>query len=50
MVLFVPEHEHVDIMRKTFYSAYRGHHGNLWTGTRILQSGFYWYTMFKDAV
>jgi hypothetical protein len=45
----VPEHEQQDIIRKCHSSAYGGHHAGMRTGAKVLQSGFYWPTLFKDA-
>ena len=36
-------------MRKCYGSAYGGHHAGDRTAQKVLQSGFYWPTLFKDA-
>jgi hypothetical protein len=45
----VPEHEQQDIIRKCHSSPYRGYHACMRTGAKVLQSGFSWPTLFKDA-
>ena len=46
---FVPEHEQGQIIRKCHSEAYGGHHAGDRTTHKVLQSGFYWPTLFKDA-
>ena len=43
----VPEHEHVQILQKCRSEAYGGHHAGDRTAHKVLQSGFYWPTLFK---
>ena len=45
----VPEYEQREILRKCQGSAYGGHHAGDRTAQKVLQSGFYWPTLFKDA-
>jgi len=45
----VPEHEQEQILRKCHSKAYGGHHAGDRTAHKVLQSGFYWPTFFKDA-
>src|SRR3954464_14852550 len=45
----VPEHEQGEILRKCHGSAYGGHHAGDRTAQKVLKSGFYWPTLFKDA-
>jgi hypothetical protein len=45
----VPEHEQEQILRKCHSEAYGGHHVGDRTAHKVLQSGFYWPTLFKDA-
>jgi hypothetical protein len=45
----VPEYEKQEILRKCHGSAYGGHHVGDRTAQKVLQSGFYWPTLFKDA-
>ena len=45
----VPEYEQQEILRKCHGSAYVGHHAGDRTAQKVLQSGFYWPTLFKDA-
>ena len=45
----VPEHEQREILRKFHGSAYGGHHAGDRTAQKVLPSGFYWPTLFKDA-
>jgi hypothetical protein len=45
----VPEYEQREILRKCHGSAYGGHHAGDRTVQKVLQSGFYWPTLFKDA-
>ena len=46
----VPEHEQEQILRKCHSESYGGHHAGDRTAHKVLQSGFYWPTLFKDAV
>ena len=45
----VPEHEQEQILRKCHSEAYGGHRAGDRTAHKVLQSGFYWPTHFKDA-
>ena len=45
----VPEYEQQEILRKCHSSAYGGHHAGDRTAQKVLQSGFYWPSLFKDA-
>ena len=45
----VPEHEQEQILCKCHSEAYGGHHAGDRTAHKVLQSGFYWPTLFKDA-
>jgi hypothetical protein len=45
----VPEYEQQEILRKCHGSAYGGHHAGDRTAQKVLQLGFYWPTLFKDA-
>ena len=45
----VPEHEHEQILCKCHSESYGGHHAGDRTAHKVLQSGFYWPTLFKDA-
>ena len=45
----VPEHEQEQILRKCHTEAYGGHQAGDRTTHKVLQSGFYWPTLFKDA-
>jgi hypothetical protein len=45
----VPEYKQLEILRKFHCSAYGGHHAGDRTAQKVLQSGFYWSTLFKDA-
>src|SRR3954470_849887 len=45
----VPEHEQGEILRKCHGSAYGGHHAGDRTAQKVLQSGFYWPTLFIDS-
>jgi len=49
MRICVPEHEQREILRKCHGSPYGGHHAGDRTAQKVLQSGFYWPTLFKDA-
>ena len=44
----VPEHEQEQILRKCHSEAYGGHHAGDRTAHKVLQSGFYWPTLFRD--
>jgi hypothetical protein len=43
------QYEQQEILRKWNGSAYGGHHAGNRTAQKVLQSGFYWPTLFKDA-
>src|SRR3989337_1368707 len=45
----VPEHEQEQILRKCHFKAYGGHHAGDRTAHKVLQSGFSWPTLLKDA-
>ena len=45
----VPEDEQQDILRMCHEGACGGHFASRKTSAKILQSGFYWPTMFKDC-
>ena len=45
----VPEHEQGQILQKCHSEAYGGHHAGDRTAHKVLQYGFYWPTLFKDA-
>ena len=45
----VPEHEQEQILRKCHSEAYGGHHPRDRTAHKVLQYGFYWPTLLKDA-
>ena len=45
----VPEGEMEEILKKCHDSPYGGHCAGQRTGVKVLQSGFYWPTLFKDA-
>ena len=45
----IPEHEQKDILRQCHDSPYGGHHAGERTTHKVLQVGFYWPTLFKDA-
>jgi hypothetical protein len=45
----VLEYEQQEILRKWHGSAYGGHHARDRTAQKVLQLGFYWPTLFKDA-
>ena len=45
----VPEHEQGQILWKCHSEAYGGHHAGDRIADKVLQSWFYWPTLFKDA-
>ena len=45
----IPEYEQEEVLRKCHNSDYGGHHASERTAHKVLQSGFYWPTLFKDA-
>jgi hypothetical protein len=45
----VPQEEMEDILHHCHASEYGGHYGGERTAAKVLQSGFYWPTLFKDA-
>ncbi|KAI3769069.1 hypothetical protein L6452_00165 [Arctium lappa] len=45
----IPETEVVAILQHCHQSEYGGHFGGQRTAAKVLQSGFYWTTLFKDA-
>ncbi|KAK8696370.1 hypothetical protein V6N13_001506 [Hibiscus sabdariffa] len=45
----IPEEEQNDILFHCHTSIFEGHFGGSRTAAKVLQSGFYWPTLFKDA-
>ena len=45
----VPEVEQEEILNACHASAYGGHYGGQRTALKVLESGFYWPSLFKDA-
>ena len=45
----VPEEEHQGILSHCYVSACGGHFASQKTAMKVLQSGFYWPSLFKDA-
>lgn len=45
----MPEEELAQILEKYNSSIYSGHFGTSKTAAKILQSGFYWPSLFRDA-
>lgn len=45
----VPEEEQQRILEQCHASPYGGHYGGVRTASKVLQSGFYWPTIFRDA-
>ncbi|GKB54476.1 putative nucleotidyltransferase, ribonuclease H [Tanacetum coccineum] len=45
----VPDHEHMDILAHCHSYTYGGYFSAKKTGHKVLQSGFFWPTIFKDA-
>ena len=45
----MPEHEQEQILCKCHYESYGGHHAGDRTAHKVLQSGFYWSTPYKDT-
>ncbi|KAL4280281.1 hypothetical protein GQ457_03G021420 [Hibiscus cannabinus] len=45
----VPEEEQQNVLLQCHSSAYGGHFGGTRTSAKVLQSGLYWPTLFKDA-
>ena len=45
----VPEYEQREILRKLHGNTYEGHHAEDRTTQKVLQLGFYWPTLYKDA-
>ena len=46
----VPEEEQENILSMYHSSLCGGHFASRKTGAKVLQSGFYWTTLFKDAI
>ena len=46
---YLPEHEHQSVLTFCHKLACGGHFGPRKTAEKVLQSGFYWPTLFKDA-
>ncbi|XP_070035042.1 uncharacterized protein [Nicotiana tomentosiformis] len=47
---FVPEEEQCEILGACHSSPYGGHHGGAKTAAKVLSYGFYWPTLYKDAI
>ena len=45
----VPEYETHSILRSCHEAPYGGHFGGQRTAAKVLQSGYFWPTLFKDA-
>ena len=45
----MPEHEQEQILRKCHSESFGGLHAGDRTAHKVLQSGFYWPTLYKDA-
>lgn len=45
----VPNKEISNILQSCHIAAYEGHFGGHRTTTKVLQSGYYWSSFFKDA-
>ena len=45
----IPEGEMEDVLYHCHSSSYGGHYGGTRTAAKVLQSGFFWPTLFKDA-
>ena len=45
----IPEEEVHDILHHCCFSLYGGHFGATQTAAKVLQSGFYWPTLFRDS-
>ncbi|KAK4269610.1 hypothetical protein QN277_022745 [Acacia crassicarpa] len=45
----IPDDESEDILRHCHSSLYGGHYGGIRTAAKVLQLGFYWPTLFRDA-
>jgi len=45
----VPEEEAVEILHACHTSPVGGHHGGVRTAAKVLQSGYYWPSLYKDA-
>ncbi|XP_070014876.1 uncharacterized protein [Nicotiana sylvestris] len=45
----VPEIEQSSVLQACHTSAYGGHFGGVRTATKVLEAGFFWPTVFKDA-
>ncbi|KAI3758225.1 hypothetical protein L6452_05778 [Arctium lappa] len=45
----IPENEVATVLQHCHQSAYGGHFGGQRTAAKVLQSGFYWPTLFQDA-
>ncbi|KAJ4724585.1 Transposon Ty3-I Gag-Pol polyprotein [Melia azedarach] len=45
----IPEEKMVNILKHCHSSEYGGHFGGTKTAAKVLQSGFFWPTLFKDA-
>ena len=46
----IPKNEQKDILRQCHGSSYGGHHAGDRTTHKVLQSSFYWPTLFKEAI
>ena len=45
----IPKEETESILQQCHASPYGGHFGGVRTANKVLQAGFYWLTLFKDA-
>ena len=45
----IPKEEMEPILQQCHASPYRGHFGGIQTANKVLQSGLYWPSLFKDA-
>jgi len=45
----IAENEVMQVLKSFHFSPYGGHHGRERTTHKVLQSGFFWPTLFKDA-
>ena len=45
----IAEQEAIQVLESCHASPYGGHHGGERTAHKVLQSGFFWHTLFKDV-
>ena len=45
----VPEEEQLEVLKACHLASYGGHYSSKITAFKVLQSGFYWPNLFKDA-